>query len=60
VTYATTIYEPNATTEEAALNIGSSFLANQNAIRRLNFTTLHPNLKVGQSIGVVDTTRGLD
>lgn len=57
--YATTVYNANATTEEAAFNIGSAFLAKRNLIRHLEFETLHPGLKVGQTIGVNDTSRGL-
>lgn len=59
VVYATTIYDANATTPEAAANIGFGFLNDQNAIRRLNFETMHPGLKVGQAISVTDTARGL-
>lgn len=57
--YATTVYNENATTEEAAFNIGSAFLAKRNLIRHLEFETLHPGLKVGQTIGVTDSARGL-
>lgn len=57
--YATTVYNANATTQEAAANIGMAALAKRNTIKFLEFDTPHPGLKVGKTVQVTDSARGL-
>ena len=58
--FATTIQNDGINSVDDAVAIGQSILEKQNSIRSLNFKTYEPSLKVGQSIDVVDSSRGLD
>lgn len=58
--YATTIYDDSVTSIEEATILGFSELNKRNLIKYLKFQTYEPGIKVGKTIHVTDTTRGLD
>lgn len=58
--FATTVYNKNITSLDEAVAVGNAALAKKNAIRKLEFRTYEPTLKVGQAITVTDSNRGLD
>jgi len=59
-TFVEIIRDENITSEDDAVAIAQTKLAQQNATRRLEFKTYEPGLKAGQSINVADSARGLD
>jgi hypothetical protein len=58
-TFATPITDTSVTTTDQAIAVGNAALKKNNAPRRLDFKTYEPGLKVGQSITVSDSNRGL-
>lgn len=59
-TYATVYRDENITSQDDAVAIAESKLAQRNALRRMTFKTYEPGLKPGQSINIADSARGLN
>jgi hypothetical protein len=59
LTLATSHTDETITSIDQAVAIGAALLEQKNSIRQLSFKTQHPGLKVGQSITVTDSARGL-
>lgn len=58
--FLTTIEDETIDSYETATQIGLSQLNKRKAMRRLEFTTYNPGLKVGKKMTVVDSARGLN
>lgn len=58
-TYATTITDTSITSLDDAVNVANAALEKRSSIKRLEFKTYEPGLKVGQLLGIDDSARGL-
>lgn len=59
-TFATTYYNESVQTEDEAVAVGLARLERSNAIKRITFKTHDPVFKVGQSIDIDDSARGIN
>lgn len=59
IVLATTIYSDSVKTAEEAAILGYAAL-NKRRLRALSFKTLHPGLRVGQAMRVIDASQALD
>lgn len=58
-TYTTVIHDDSVTSVDDAVTRGQAELEKRNSIKRLEFSTHHPGLKVGKLMTVNDSARGL-